>query len=183
MKIDGVAYRSVWLDPDDGWSVHILDQTKLPWSLEVVRLTTRDDAAIAIRSMQTRGAPLIGAVAAYGLCLALRADASTEAMERDAALLNATRPTAVNLRWALDRMLIRLRNTPQADRVAVAYAEAALIAEEDVAQNEAIGRHGLPLIDAATTTGTHGQCADPLQRRLAGHGRLGHRAGADLYRL
>ena len=82
-----VDYRSVWVDADDGWSVHILDQTKLPWSLEVLRLTTRDEAAHAIRSMQTRGAPLIGAVAAYGLCLALRADASTEAMERDAALL------------------------------------------------------------------------------------------------
>ena len=92
--------------------------------------------------MQARGAPLIGAVAAYGLCLALRADASTEAMERDAALLNATRPTAVNLRWALDRMLTRLRNTPPEQRVAVAYAEAALIADEDAAQNKAIGRHG-----------------------------------------
>ena len=153
MKIDGVSYRSVWLDADDGWSVHILDQTKLPWALEEVRLTSRDEAAHAIKSMQTRGAPLIGAVAAYGLCLALRADASTDAMERDAALLNATRPTAVNLRWALDRMLTRLRNTPVAERVMVAYAEALLIAEEDVAQNEAIGRHGLPLIEAAAKPG------------------------------
>ena len=153
MKIDGVAYRSVWLDSDDGWSVRILDQTRLPWSLDVLRLRTRDDAAIAIKTMQTRGAPLIGAVAAYGLCLALRADSSTDAMERDAALLNATRPTAVNLKWALDRMLTRLRNTPRTDRVAVAYVEAALIAEEDVKQNEAIGRHGLPLIEAATKPG------------------------------
>jgi methylthioribose-1-phosphate isomerase len=153
MKIDGIAHRSVWLNPDDGWSVHILDQTKLPWSLEVLRLTTRDEAAHAIRSMQTRGAPLIGAVAAYALCLALRADASTAAMERDADLINATRPTAVNLRWALERMLTRLRNTPAAERVAVAYAEAALIAEEDVAQNAAIGRHGLPLIEAAAARG------------------------------
>jgi methylthioribose-1-phosphate isomerase len=153
MKIAGTEYRSVWRDADDGWSVHILDQTRLPWALEILRLTTRDDAAQAIRSMQARGAPLIGAVAAYGLCLALRADASTEAMERDAALLNATRPTAVNLRWALDRMLIRLRNTLPADRVAVAYAEAALIADEDVAQNEAIGQHGLKLIEAAVRPG------------------------------
>ena len=88
-----------------------------------------------------------------GLCLALRADASTDAMERDAALLNATRPTAVNLHWALDRMLTRLRNTPADERVAVAYAEARLIADEDVAQNEAIGRHGLPLIEAAVRPG------------------------------
>src|ERR1700743_106339 len=98
MKIDGVAYRSVWLNPDDGWSVHILDQTKLPWSLQVLRMTSRDEGGQHIQSMQTRGAPLIGAVAAYGLCLALRADASTEAMERDVGLINATRPTAVNLR-------------------------------------------------------------------------------------
>jgi methylthioribose-1-phosphate isomerase len=153
MKIDGVAFRSVWLDPDDGWSVHIIDQTKLPWSLDVLKLKTRDDAAHAIKSMQTRGAPLIGAVAAYGLCLALRADPSTDAMERDAAILIATRPTAVNLKWAIDRMLTRLRNTPQAERVAVAYVEAALIAEEDVKQNEAIGRHGLPLIEAAAKPG------------------------------
>jgi methylthioribose-1-phosphate isomerase len=148
MKIDGRDYRSVWVDADDRWSVHILDQTKLPWSLEVLRLTTRDEAAHAIKAMQTRGAPLIGAVAAYGLCLALREDASTEAMERDADLLNATRPTAINLRWALDRMLTRLRNTPAAERVAAAYHEAALIADEDAAQNAAIGRHGLPLIEA-----------------------------------
>ena len=87
--------------------------------------------------MQTRGAPLIGAVAAYGLCLALREDASTGAMERDAALLNATRPTAVNLHWALARMLTRLRNTAPAARLAAAYAEAAAIADEDAAQNEA----------------------------------------------
>ncbi len=153
MKIDGTAYRSVWLDPDDGWSVHILDQTKLPWALEVVRLTSCDDAAHAIRAMQARGAPLIGAVAAYGLCLGLRADACTEAMERNAATLSATRPTAVNLRWALQRMLTRLRNTAEAERVAVAYAEAALIADEDVAQNAAIGQHGLPLIEAAVCPG------------------------------
>lgn len=153
MKIDGKIYRSVWLDADDGWSFHILDQTKLPWSLEVLRLTTRDEAAMAIKSMQTRGAPLIGAVAAYALCLALRADASSDAMERDAELINATRPTAVNLRWALDRMLTRLRNTGTAERVAVAYAEAALIADEDVAQNQAIGQYGLPLIQAAMRPG------------------------------
>src|ERR1700743_1213275 len=123
MKIGGTAYRSVWVDHDDHWSVHILDQTRLPWALEILRLTSRDEAAHAIKAMQTRGAPLIGAVAAYGLCLALRADPSTEAMERDAALLNATRPTAVNLRWALDRMLTRLRKPPKAERVALGYCE------------------------------------------------------------
>ena len=148
MRIDGRAYRTIWLD-EDGWSVRIIDQTRLPWTLEIVRLTDVAEAARAIKTMQVRGAPLIGAAAAYGLCLAVRADASTDAMERDAALLAATRPTAVNLRWALERMLTRLRNTPAADRVRIAYAEAAAIADEDVAQNEAIGTHGLPLIEAA----------------------------------
>lgn len=147
MKIDGVSYRSVWVDADDGWSVHILDQTKLPWTVEILRLTDVDQAAHAIRSMQTRGAPLIGAVAAYGLCLGLRADASGAAMERDAAMLAETRPTAINLRWALDRMLTVLRNTPESQRVAAAYAEAGRIADEDAAQNEAIGRHGLVLLE------------------------------------
>ena len=84
MNVNGTPYRSVWVDPQDGWSIRIFDQTKLPWSLATLRLTTVAEAAHAIRSMQVRGAPLIGAVAAYGLCLALRADASSEAMERDA---------------------------------------------------------------------------------------------------
>ncbi len=148
MKIDGTAYRSVWVDAADGWSVHIFDQTRLPWALEVLRLTDVAQAAHAIRAMQVRGAPLIGAVAAYGLCLALGADSSTEALERDAATLAATRPTAVNLRWAVDRMLTRLRNTSPQNRVAAAYDEAKKIADEDAAQCEAIGRHGLPLIEA-----------------------------------
>ena len=146
MKIDGTPYRSVWVDQTDGWSVRIFDQTKLPWSLDFLRLTDLRGAAHAIRSMQVRGAPLIGAVAAYGLALALREDPSTEAMERAAGVLNATRPTAVNLRWALERMLTRLRNTVPAERVRAAYHEAALIADEDVEQNEAIGEHGLHLI-------------------------------------
>ncbi len=146
MKIDGTPYRSVWLDTQDRWSVHIIDQTKLPWSVDIVQLTDVAMAGHAIRSMQVRGAPLIGAVAAYGLALALRADAGTTALERDAAMLNETRPTAVNLRWALDRMLARLRPLPAAERVRAAYAEAELIADEDAAQCAAIGQHGASLI-------------------------------------
>jgi methylthioribose-1-phosphate isomerase len=154
MKIDGTAYRSVWVDPDDGWSVHIFDQTKLPWALDILRLTTAAQAVHAIRAMQARGAPLIGALAAYGLCLALRADASAEAMERDGAQLAAARPTAVNLRWAIQRMLARLRPVAPSGRVAAAYEEAARIADEDAAQCEAIGRHGVGLIaEAAARTG------------------------------
>ncbi len=147
MQIDGRAYRTIWVDPEDGWSIRTIDQTRLPWALEIAHLTTADEAAHAIRAMLVRGAPLIGATAAYGLCLALRADPGTEAMEQAAAHLAATRPTAVNLRWALDRMLTLLRNTTPAGRVASAYAEAARIADEDAARNEAIGRHGLPLIE------------------------------------
>ena len=152
MKIDGTPFRTVWVD-DDGWSVRVIDQTRLPWSLDFLRLSTVDQAAHAIRSMQVRGAPLIGVAAAYGLALALRADPGTNAMERAAAQLAATRPTAINLRWALDRMLTRLRNTAAPARAAAAYAEAAAIAEEDVAQNAAIGGHGMALIADATKPG------------------------------
>jgi methylthioribose-1-phosphate isomerase len=101
----------------------------------------------AIKSMQVRGAPLIGAAAAYGLCLALRADSSDEAMERGCAALLATRPTAINLKWALDEMVAALRNQKREMRVAAAYRRAAQICDEDVAINQAIGRHGLPLIE------------------------------------
>ncbi len=149
MQIDGRAYRTIWVDPDDGWSVRIIDQTRLPWALEIVRLTDAAQAAHAIRAMLVRGAPLIGATAAYGLCLGLRADPSDAALEATATLLAATRPTAVNLRWALDRMAARLRPVAPAARVAAAYREAARIADEDVAQNQAIGRHGLDLIARA----------------------------------
>lgn len=167
MLVDGVPYRTIWVDPEDGWSIRIIDQTKLPWALEIVRLTDVSQAAHAIRSMQVRGAPLIGAAAAYGLCLALRQDPSSTAMERDAALLAETRPTAINLRWALERMLTRLRNTPAADRECVAYQEAAAIADEDVAQNEAIGRHGLPLIEQAAA-GKRGERVNVLTHCNAG---------------
>ena len=149
MRIDGVPYRSVWVDPDDGWSVRILDQTRLPWALDILRLRDVDAVAHAIRTMQVRGAPLIGAVAAHGLALAMRSDPSSEHMERAAALLAETRPTAVNLRWAIERMLTRLRNTPVADRARIATLEAASIANDDAAQCEAIGVHGLPLIEDA----------------------------------
>jgi methylthioribose-1-phosphate isomerase len=148
MKINGIPYRSVWVDRD-GWSVHVFDQTKLPWDLDILRLTDVAQVAHAIRSMQVRGAPLIGAVAGYGVALAVHADASSDALERDSAMLAESRPTAVNLRWAIERMLTRLRNTPQAERVRLAYQEAAAIANEDVAQSEAIARHGLPLIEQA----------------------------------
>ena len=153
MRIDGTAYRSIWIDQADGWSVLIIDQTKLPWQLAIARLADCEQAFVAIRTMQVRGAPLIGATAAYGLALAVRQDPDTEAMERAAAHLAEARPTAVNLRWALERMLTRLRNTAPAARTAAAYAEAAAIADEDVACNQVIGEHGLALIEAIARKG------------------------------
>ncbi len=144
MKIDGTWHRSVRVDADDGWSVRILDQTRLPWAVEWLRLVDEAQVAHAIRSMQTRGAPLIGATAAYGVALAMRRDPA--ALEPVCAMLAETRPTAINLRWAIDRMLAALRNLPVADRAAAAYAQAAAIADDDAATCEAIGRHGLPLL-------------------------------------
>ena len=144
MKINGIPFRSIRLDEADGWSIRILDQTKLPWQVEWLRLIDEDQVAHAIRSMQVRGAPLIGAVAAYGLALAMRRDPT--ALEPVAAMLGETRPTAINLRWALEKMLAVLRPLPAAAREAAAYAEAAAICDDDAATCEAIGRHGLPLL-------------------------------------
>ena len=140
--------RTVWVEPD-GVTVGIIDQTRLPHAFAKLRLTTLDEVAHAIRSMQVRGAPLIGATAAYGLCLALRADASDGALERAYTLLAATRPTAVNLRWALEEMRQVLQPLPAGQRVAAAYQRAAALCDEDVAINRGIGSHGLPLLQAA----------------------------------
>ncbi len=145
MNVDGVPFRTIWPAPD-GWSVEIIDQTELPHRFATQRLATVEDAAEAIRTMMVRGAPLIGATAAYGLCLALYADPTNAALDAAYELLLATRPTAVNLRWALNDMRERLRNVRAADRVAAAYRRAAEICEEDVAINQAIGLHGEKLI-------------------------------------
>jgi methylthioribose-1-phosphate isomerase len=147
MKVDGKAMRSIWVEPD-GWSVGIIDQTALPHRFVTARLTTLEQTAHAIRAMLIRGAPLIGATAAYGVCLALRADPSDEALDRAYAALIATRPTAINLKWALEEMMAAVRNRPRAERSAAAYRRAAEICDQDVAINTAIGRNGLPLIEA-----------------------------------
>ncbi len=148
MNVGGKPMRSIWLEPD-GWSVGIIDQTRLPHAFVTARLTTRDAAAEAIRAMRVRGAPLIGAAAAYGICLALRENASDAALLDACNILAATRPTAINLRWALDDMQLRLRGLPQGERVLAAYQRAAEICDEDVAINRAIGTHGSALIRAA----------------------------------
>ena len=146
MKVDGKHTRSIWVEAD-GLAVGIIDQTLLPHRFALLRLESLEDAVHAIKSMQVRGAPLIGACAAYGFCLALRADASDENLEHAYATLLATRPTAINLKWALDEMLAAIRNRPRAERVAAAYARTAAICDEDIAINQAIGRYGLKLIE------------------------------------
>jgi methylthioribose-1-phosphate isomerase len=148
MNIDGRAFRTIWL-ADDGASVKIIDQTRLPHLFEIVSLRSLDEAAHAIRAMLVRGAPLIGATAAYGVALAMREDASDAGIENACQVLNATRPTAVNLRWALNDMRACLQYIPQDMRVGTAYVRAAEICDEDVAINSAIGDHGFELICAA----------------------------------
>jgi methylthioribose-1-phosphate isomerase len=167
MRVDGKSMRSIWLEPD-GWSVGIIDQTALPHRLTTARLTSLDDTAHAIRAMLVRGAPLIGATAAYGVCLGLRADASDEALDRGCAALLQTRPTAINLKWALDEMVAAVRNRPRGERVAAAYRRAQEICELDIATNSAIGRSGLPLIAAAAKRKTAGQPVNVLTHCNAG---------------
>jgi methylthioribose-1-phosphate isomerase len=145
MKIEGRHYRTIWL-ADDGWSVEIIDQTKLPHIFETVRLASLEDAARAILTMQVRGAPLIGATAAYGVCLALRADPEDTNLGRAIDHLAKQRPTAINLRWALDEMQAAVGGLPPAQRIAAAYARAAEICDQDVEICRRIGTHGLELI-------------------------------------
>jgi methylthioribose-1-phosphate isomerase len=147
MKVDGRHFRSIWLDPD-GWSVGAIDQRRLPHEFIVARLTTCAEAADAIRMMLVRGAPLIGATAAYGMALAMRDDRSEAGIERAYQALIATRPTAINLKWALDEMRAMLRRLPPSGRAEAAYARAADIAEQDIAINHSIATHGLSLIEA-----------------------------------
>ena len=147
MNIHGIPTRTIAPLPGrDG--VTIIDQTRLPFRNETRILRTPEEAAEAIRIMRVRGAPLIGATAAYGLALAVNADPSDGAMALAADRLAATRPTAVNLRWALDRLLARLAPLPERERAGSAWDEAAALCEQDVANNKALGQHGLSLIRA-----------------------------------
>ena len=144
MKINGTHYRSVWPIGEDAFG--IIDQTRLPHEFATLTLRNAEAAAHAILTLQTRGAPLIGAVAAYGLALAMREDGSDESLSKIHDMLAETRPTAINLRWALKRMCDALRNRPRAERAALAWREAAAIADEDVAMSQAIGMNGLKII-------------------------------------
>src|SRR5262245_18829362 len=167
MNVDGKHTRSIWLEAD-GATVGAVDQTLLPHHFATITLKSADDAARAIKTMQVRGAPLIGATAAYGVALALRADPSDASLERAYALLIATRPTAINLKWALDEMVAAVRNQPRERRVAAAYRRAAEINDEDVAINQAIGRHGLKLIEDVAAKKKPGEPVNVLTHCNAG---------------
>ncbi|MCC6983583.1 MAG: S-methyl-5-thioribose-1-phosphate isomerase [Bauldia sp.] len=145
MKVGNRQMRTIWLEPD-GRGIGIIDQTALPHRFETRTLATLEEAVEAIATMRVRGAPLIGAAAAYGYALALAADPSDGSLASAYRALAAARPTAVNLRWALDQVLAAVRGLPPAVRAEVAYRRAGEIAEEDVAINRAIGGHGLSLL-------------------------------------
>ena len=145
MDVNGVSYRSIWPAEDGRW-IEIIDQTRLPHEFVVVQLSTLAQTADAIRNMLVRGAPLIGATAAYGFYLGLHDGADDQALQQIAATLMACRPTAVNLRWAIQRMLAVLTPLPPSERIGAAYAEANAICEEDVATNRSIGKHGAGLL-------------------------------------
>lgn len=144
MKIDGKAYRTIWREGD---AVVVIDQTRLPFRLETLRLTDVEATAVAIETMVVRGAPLIGATAACGMALGMAGDASDGGLERAFQRLIRTRPTAINLHWALERMRTRLAELAPGERAGAAWRLAASIADEDVAINAGIGRNGLRLIE------------------------------------
>jgi methylthioribose-1-phosphate isomerase len=144
VKISGRHYRTIW--PTAAGSVRVIDQSRLPFEFATIDLETLDDAAQAIRIMVVRGAPLIGATAAYGMALALRSNASDAHLDEAARILRATRPTAHNLAWALTRMRGVLERVAPKERADVAFREAALICDADVEQCRAIGLHGFEII-------------------------------------
>jgi len=150
MRISGTHYRTIW--PTAEGAVRVIDQSRLPFEFATVDLQTLDDAAQAIRTMVVRGAPLIGAAAAYGVALALRSNASDAHLEQSVRELQATRPTAINLAWALTRMRATVAAVAPQERAARAFREAAAICDADVEQCRRIGLHGLDIIRAAAQT-------------------------------
>jgi methylthioribose-1-phosphate isomerase len=167
MNVAGRPHRTLWPEPGSA-AVAIIDQTRLPHEFAVLRLTTLEDAARAISDMQVRGAPLIGATAAYGIWLALVADAADGALQAAARRLLATRPTAVNLRWAVDGAVAAVQSLPPSARPAAARAFADRLAEDDVAVNRALGQHGLALIRRIAAQKPPGQPVNVLTHCNAG---------------
>ena len=145
MNVDGEHYRSIWFDKNSS-TVKIIDQRRLPHEFRVVELTTREGFASSIRDMWVRGAPLIGATAAYGMAVQMGIDPSNASLDKTWQVLHETRPTAINLRWALNHMRDLLKPLPEAERAATAMRRAAEICDEDVECNRQIGLNGLELI-------------------------------------
>jgi methylthioribose-1-phosphate isomerase len=145
MKVGNRHFRTIWLN-EDGRGVDIIDQRWLPHEFRIVTLRTLEDAATAIRDMWVRGAPLIGVTAAYGMAIAIATDPSDKALDDAWETLHKTRPTAINLKWALDAMRAHLRPLPVSKRADAAYARAGEMADEDVEINRSIGRNGLAII-------------------------------------
>jgi methylthioribose-1-phosphate isomerase len=145
MNVNGTPYRTIWPTADNA-AVEIIDQTRLPHIFSTLRLNTMRDAERAIRDMQVRGAPLIGVTAAYGVALSMRHHASDAALKATCDVLLAARPTAVNLRWGVEKMRALLAPLAESERATAAWQEAARIADEDVAINASIGKHGSEII-------------------------------------
>jgi len=166
MLVDGIPYRTIWSNPNG--SVGIIDQTRLPHAFETKALGSMAECAHAIKVMQVRGAPLIGATGAYGLALAMRENPSDAALSAAYDILLATRPTAVNLRWALNDVRGWLVALPETKRAAAAWTRATEIGDEDVAICEAIGDNGLKLIQEAATRKSTGETINILTHCNAG---------------
>ncbi|MEO3434641.1 S-methyl-5-thioribose-1-phosphate isomerase [Inquilinus sp. CAU 1745] len=167
MKVQGRHYTTIWVN-EDGRSVDIIDQRWLPHEFRIVTLASLEDFATAIRDMWVRGAPLIGVTAAYGMAWQMTADPSDAALDEAWERLHETRPTAINLRWALDAMRGHLKALPEADRAEAAYARAREIAAEDIEINRAIGRNGLALIREAAARKKPGEPVNILTHCNAG---------------
>lgn len=165
MNIHDKHYRTIWPSGD---AVEVIDQTKLPHEFVTLRLNSAKDCAVAIKTMVVRGAPLIGATAAYGMALAMREDASDTGLDRAHDMLLETRPTAINLHWALKRMRDLLRNQPREARAALAWKEAGVICDEDVAVCRSIGEHGLKIFRDAAAKKKTGEPLNVLTHCNAG---------------
>ena len=166
MRVGGKPFRTIWLNGDSG-PVNVIDQTRLPHEFAIVPIQKVFETAHAIKTMQVRGAPLIGVTAAYGLALAMRDEPSDAHLDAACALLAGTRPTAVNLQWAIETMRARLLALPPAERPAAGFAHASALAEQDVDLCQAIAAHGLPLIRAAAAR-KHGRRVNILTHCNAG---------------
>ena len=167
MKISGTHYRTIWLAAD-GWSIEVIEQTKLPHRFETLALKSAQDCARAIQSMQVRGAPLIGATAAYGVAMALREDPSNAHLEETVAFLAEQRPTAINLRWALEEIRRAVVELPPKERAAAAYRRAAMLCDDDVETCRRIGVHGLKVLKTLAARKKKGEAVNILTHCNAG---------------